>query len=143
MTTEQILITLGACNASPNDAVPWSRAYPDPRRAWIACERPDWMLWLLGIKEDNRIAICELACDFAEHPLTLLVGDDAQTRAVCEATIETTRKFLHGKATREQLDAAAARAARAEAAAVWAARWAAEADFDLLAIIKSVVENDK
>ena len=35
---------LNACG----EAVEWSRSYPDISAAWQACERGDWMLWLIG-----------------------------------------------------------------------------------------------
>lgn len=34
--------TRGACR----DALGWLRTHDDPRAAWEACERPDWMLWI-------------------------------------------------------------------------------------------------
>lgn len=34
---------LGACE----DAVEWARAYQTPAEAWEACERPDWIAWLV------------------------------------------------------------------------------------------------
>jgi hypothetical protein len=38
------LVRWKACN----DAVQWARAYPTMQAAWDACERADWMLWLMG-----------------------------------------------------------------------------------------------
>ena len=32
-----------ACNA----AVDWAEKFDDPNKAWKACERSDWMVWLL------------------------------------------------------------------------------------------------
>jgi len=38
------LEALDACE----EAVEFAREYPSLRAAWTACERPDWMLWLLA-----------------------------------------------------------------------------------------------
>lgn len=35
---------LSACN----EAVVWARTQPSFAKAWKACERGDWMLWLIG-----------------------------------------------------------------------------------------------
>jgi len=36
-----------AFNPCPG-AVEWCEQFPDLQQAWEACERGDWMLWLLG-----------------------------------------------------------------------------------------------
>ena len=38
------LETLHACS----DAIEWARKQPSLAVAWAACERGDWMLWLIG-----------------------------------------------------------------------------------------------
>lgn len=60
------LVRIGACN----EAVEWAKAYPSLKAAWKACERADWMLWLLaksgnpkwGTKEHRRTVRVACAC---------------------------------------------------------------------------------
>ena len=129
-TTADILINLGACSGEDN-AVQWLQQYPDPHEAWQKCDRPDWMLWLLGKVEANKLTVQELACDFTIHGLVHLPPEQAPTRLVCEQTIAVTRRFLHGEAPPSELaDAAlsarsAAWSAESAGSAAWSAAWSA------------------
>lgn len=38
---------LGACR----EAIEWARSYPNLRTAWAACERKDWIVWLLDVTD--------------------------------------------------------------------------------------------
>lgn len=50
------LVSIGACS----DAVAWAKTQPTFRRAWLACDRGDWMLWLLdknGLPRERLVSI--------------------------------------------------------------------------------------
>ena len=58
-------LPLKACD----DVRDWARSYDTPQAAWDACERGDWMLWLLGSlagppesKSRKRLVLCACAC---------------------------------------------------------------------------------
>ena len=44
MKLATILSRLGACP----EARAWAKDYPDLQSAWTACQRSNWMLWLLA-----------------------------------------------------------------------------------------------
>lgn len=44
MSVREQLTALDACR----DAIKWASAFPTLQAAWDACERGDWMLWLVG-----------------------------------------------------------------------------------------------
>jgi hypothetical protein len=135
------LRSLRACDA----AITWAAGYDDLPSAWAACERGDWMLWLLatGRLADDR-TLRRLACrmvretpvyDADGHPDGRTVWDlltDERSRVA----VETAERWCDGRATDEELRAAgaaagaaawAAEAAAGDAAraAAWAAAWAA------------------
>lgn len=121
------LIELRACS----DAVTWlrERNFATLQEAWDACERSDWMWWLIRNAwrmdppcEECRKRVVLMACDTAESVKHLWT--DA-TRDVNERAIETARRWTRGEATAEECRAASA-AARA---AFWAdAAWDAARD---------------
>jgi len=83
-----------------------------------------WCLCCVIEPADKEIRL--LACDFAEHTLSIFeekYPDDKRPRQA----IEISRKFAEGKATRGELDAAWDAARDAARAASLAAAWAAEA----------------
>ena len=121
---------LGACL----EAVNWTGSQIDDASAWNACERGDWMLWLLGrisgpAWSDTRKPLTLAACECAR--LALPYTKDPRILAC----IETAEAWTRGEATPEQVRAAAAAdaaaaydaAAAADAAAVAAAYAAADA----------------
>lgn len=65
---------LGRINACA-EAVTWAKAYPSLAEAWDACERADWMLWLLdrtcGVQ--GRTTHRALPAAAAMHDLATLV----------------------------------------------------------------------
>ena len=114
------------------EAVAYAKQHPDMESAWLNCQRPDWMLWLLdkaGYKDDTQMRL--YACWCARHtPL----GDgrttwDLLTDPRSRAVIEVAERFALGQATKDELTAAyaAARAAYAASAAYAAAAAAAAA----------------
>ena len=113
------LIRLHACS----DAVSWCRTYDSLDDAWQSCTRGDWMLWLLGrlsgsgskARKQLVLTTCECARLALSHVKT---GEDRPLKA-----IETTERWAIGKATIQEVRAAAdaAYAAAAYAAAAYAA----------------------
>jgi hypothetical protein len=123
------------------EATDWLSGHSDPQQAWEACERGDWMLWLLGhlsgppLSEGRRPLVLA-ACECAR--LTLPHTKDGRV-LVC---IETAERWAGGEASAEELreaqadaDAYAAAAADADAYAAAAADAyaAAAADADAYA----------
>jgi hypothetical protein len=116
---------MGACP----EAVEWAQPYATLQEAWDACERADWMLWLIGHLDgrySRRLRLAACAC--ARTALRFIpAGEDRPLRA-----IETAERFARGEATDAQLAtawAAAGAAARAAArAAAWKAAWNAAWD---------------
>jgi len=132
------LRALGACG----EAVAWlvSTDHATLQSAWDACERPDWMLWLLHKLGADRKLMVSLACDCAETALPIWLrkypDDDRPANA-----IRVARLWVGGEATIEQVrearraayayaDAAAYADADAAAYAYAAAAAAAAADAD-------------
>ena len=114
MKLSTILSRLDACP----DAREWAKAYPDLQSAWTACQRSNWMLWLLRrtVVDPNDPRYRLIAYDCAEAILHFVpVGEDRLRRA-----IEVARRFARGEATREELDAVGA--------AAWDAARAAQSD---------------
>ena len=77
MTWHNGLVRLGACS----EAVKWARRYKSPAAAWAACDRGDWMLWLLARKSgdagsDARRTLVLAACACARLALTHVPADE-------------------------------------------------------------------
>ena len=124
MTNRERLNTIGACH----DAVEWAGKYKTPKAAWKACQRGDWMLWLIGKTSgppdsDSRRKLVLVAAQCAE--LALPFARDEETRAICESTIQTCYAYAAGEA--ELTDVRSAAADAADAAAAYAAYTAAAA----------------
>jgi hypothetical protein len=126
------LIAMQACSA----ACKYAEQFSDLQAAWNACERGDWMLWLLG-----RVDTSEPWSD-ARKPLLAAALDCAETskhlwKPATIAGVATLRKWIAGetslteaKQAREDLYAAAAAAATAAAYAAYAATATAAAATD-------------
>lgn len=104
--------TLRALDACP-EAIQWSKKRRDPRRAWNACERGDWLLWIAARLGVDRTLVVLAACDCARTALRYVpAGEDNPSIA-----IETTEKWCREAATLEEVrsarDGAYAAAARA------------------------------
>jgi hypothetical protein len=119
---QRLLKSLGACE----EAVEFARG-KSLAEAWEKCERADWMLWLLGKQigkkgwPDRKMLVL-LACLCAETSLKFIPTGEERPRKA----IETARAWCEGKATLEEIRAAAA-AADAAYAAYAAAAYAAYA----------------
>ena len=119
------LENLNACN----NALEWAGNRKTSKAAWLSCPRADWLLWLAEEIEIDINLIILAACDVAESVLHFVPEDEDRPRKA----IETTRAFMAGKATKQEVRAAAwtadtaYAAARAARAAARAARVAASA----------------
>ena len=125
-TLARKLKAIGACT----EAVEWAKDHKWPD-AWQKCERGDWMLWLCGAMQGKegwppRQQIVLVACDCVELVLPIFEKKYPDDKRVREC-LETTRKWVNGEATIE--DVRKARAA-AYAAAIAATADAATATAD-------------
>ena len=124
MNHKELLLWQGPCE----DGALWYNGR-DSHKAWLACQRGDWLLWVAGRLDVDRNLMVAAACDCAELALPLT------RRAALEAekAIATTRRWLEGDATQEEVLAAADAAVVVAAGdhtwsdAVYAAARAAEA----------------
>src|SRR5574343_1771335 len=119
-TLNDLLETHGACL----DAREWAATQPDLATAWNACERADWMLWLV-VKVCPRELVVLAAVDCAWTASEYWTED---TELACLWALDATERWALGKGDIEEVRAAAAAAAAAAyAAAVYAAAAAAAA----------------
>jgi len=124
-TTEYIkkLKEMGACSSG----IEWSKNYEDSQQAWEACERGDWLLWLISWKagksgSDSRKKLVLVACECARLAWKWM-HDEGRTAIIL------TEKWANGDSSisRNDLRNAAANAAAANAAAANAAAYASNA----------------
>lgn len=101
------------------EAFAWMKKRPTFREAWESCQRSDWMMWALnkiGFSDERKLRLYACAC-VRKTPLSDgrtvwdLITDESSRNAVVVA-----EKFAEGKATREEMDAAASAASAAYAA---------------------------
>ena len=113
------------------EARTWLTTQSDPRAAWEACERPDWLIWYARRRGAGRKTLVRIACDCARTALPFVPKGEDRPRLA----IETTERWLVGEATIEEVRSArnaadattAADAAAADAA--YAAAYAADAAY--------------
>ena len=125
MSLQRKLRLLRACG----EAIEWV-GQRDFANAWAECERPDWMLWLVGKMADeggwpDKKKVVLLAADIAESVLPIFEKEypkDGRPRNAIEAA----RGWADGKVALKDVRAAAAYAAAA-AADAYAAAYAAAA----------------
>ena len=122
-------VRLQALDPCP-EAVQWldEGDYRTLQTAWDACERADWMLWLLGKQVTTtgspaHRVIVRIACACAESVLHLVSKNEERPRK----TVELAKRWADGDAnvSSEDIQAAARAAEAAAGAAAWAAAWAA------------------
>ena len=94
------LKSLDACS----NAMAWA-AGKTLSQAWQECQRPDWMLWLLGRSSINKKVIATIVVEIAE----LSAANAAAYPAVAEC-IAVAKRYLADSATRQELSAAASAA---------------------------------
>jgi hypothetical protein len=109
MTFKELLIELDACESARE----WAGDMPI-EEVVATCHQGDWLLWLAK-KVDADLRLCTLAKGHYANTIRHLMKDERSINAVNVAIA-----FGEGKATREELDAAAA-ASRAAADAAYAA----------------------
>ena len=105
------------------ESIVFRKNYPDFKTAWENCPRGDWMLWIAK-KLNVDLLKLTTAKALCANTVRNLMRDERSTKAIDVAIL-----FGQGKASREELDAAAADADDAEAADAYAdAYTAADAD---------------
>ena len=114
---KDLLIKLNACQEAREWAgdKTWEEVY-------ITCHRGDWLLWLFARTNPDDLQLLTLAKGHCVNTVRHLMEDTRSIKAV-----DTAIAFGEGRATREELDAAAAAAADAADAAFAAAAAAADA----------------
>lgn len=92
-----------------DDAVEWARTYPTAQAAWDACERGDWMLWILGRLSGEpgsdarrRLVLCAVECAALAPAAKLPSVEEA--RQTC---LRTAAAWARGTAGIQQLRSAA------------------------------------
>jgi len=110
----KFLKTLNACHG----AVEYAGRFDTLQDAWNACERGDWMLWLVGKLSgepgsDSRKKLVGVACQCARTALQHVPAGEDRPRIA----IETAEKYVQGGATLDEVRAAANAYAAADAAA--------------------------
>jgi len=110
------------------DAWKWVKDQESRKRAWVDCERGDWMLWLIGKTagvpmSDERRPLVLAVCDCAELVLEYVPkGEDRPRKA-----IEAARKWADGNNSVSEQDVRNAATVTYTAAAAYTA-YAATAD---------------
>ena len=121
------LVKMGACS----DAVAWGRKYPTAQKAWTACKRYDWMMWLLDRANvtgertggPGHRKMVRLACLFARSTLKHVSKGERRPLLAIQAAERWARK--PSDAARAASAAASAAAWAAASTAAWAASTAA------------------
>jgi hypothetical protein len=89
------------------EAIEWAKPYKTFTAAWNACERGDWMLWLVAKSEVDCKAVVLAACACARTALKYVQKGDKRPLIA----IKTAERWAHGEATIEEVRDAAADAA--------------------------------
>ena len=113
--------TKGACQ----EAREWLKSQTDPRIAWEACDRPDWMIWYAARRGVDRKVLVRIACDCARTSLRFVPDGEKRPRLAIEAA----ERWIVGEATIDDVRSAAASAAAYAADAADAADAAAYAAY--------------
>ena len=122
----EALRAMHACSA----AVEWAAAQPSYEQAWDACERPDWLFWLLGRTGCDRGLLVRAACACARTVLRYVPAGEDRPRLAIEAAEGWVRGEVTVDEVRVARDAAAYAAyAYADAYAAYAAADAAAAAY--------------
>ena len=91
------------------ESIVFRKNYPDFKTAWENCPRGDWMLWIAK-KLNVDLLKLTTAKALCANTVRNLMRDERSTKAIDVAIL-----FGQGKASREELDAAAADADDADA----------------------------
>ena len=103
------------------EGIEYARQFPTLQAAWDACERPDWMCWLLrktvtgenGSPVHRALVRVTARCAMLARELT---GDRAQYELARQWACDAALRFGEGENNRDECAAAAADAAAAYAA---------------------------
>ena len=105
-----------------DDALEWCSKQRSRHQAWQDCKRADWMLWLVGklagppdSKSRKRLVLC--CCEVARPALKHVPKGENRPRAA----IETAEAYCYGRASLDEVRAAAKAAYAAYAYAAYAA----------------------
>ena len=128
MTTDNwvdsVLVPLDACAS----AVDWARGYATLAEAWMACERPDWMLWIHARSpQADPYTYARLAKIWAERAEADAARATAARAREWAAEADATAEWAAEADAADAAEAAADWAADAATRAEWAAEAAAEA----------------
>jgi hypothetical protein len=94
-------------------------------QAWCECERGDWMIWLAGRLNVERVAIVRTACAVARSVLHLVPPGEDRPRLAIEAAEAWCDDPSPARAEAAEAAAWAAAAAWCAAGAAWCAAGAA------------------
>jgi hypothetical protein len=114
---KELLKKLDACN----EAIEWA-GDKSWEEVYNTCHRGDWLLWLFKKTNPNDLQLLTLAKGHCANTVRHLMKDERSIKAV-----DTVIAFGEGKATKEELAAAADAAAAASATS--AAAYAADAAY--------------
>ena len=112
----------------------WAVTQPTMAEVWNNCPRADWLLWMLDKldrrPDDRTLRLFAVWCARNTPLLDGRKTGDLLTDPRSLAALEVAERYANGKASKEELDAAAdaAAAAWAAARAAAAAAWAAARD---------------
>ena len=77
--TAKLLARLGACD----DAREWADSMP-AKRAWLRCQRGEWLLWFASRVRVDRKLVVLAACDCAELALQYVRAGEERPRKAIE-----------------------------------------------------------
>ena len=111
MTFKEYLESINACQ----EAIDWVDD-KTLEESWVTCTRPDWMLWLYGRNNPDKLICVKIAVYTAKLVLPIWqrkYPDDLRPQHAVEAA----EKWIENPSEENRQEAAAARAAEAAAAA--------------------------
>jgi len=119
----QNVLTFAQEHDACSEATSWLKTQSDPRTAWDACERPDWMIWYARRRKVETKILVKIACACARTALKFVPEGENRPRIA----IETAERWIVGDATIEEVRLARNAAADAYAAYAYAYAYAASA----------------
>ena len=146
--------SVGLPKSACAEALAWARTQPTAKAAWLACQRGDWMLlllgWLSGAPETTaRKSLVLCACDCAELARPYWRAEDdrpAKALRIARAwardegpTIQDMRDAADAASSAAYAAAAASSAAYAANSAAWTALAAAAVRSSVLAQCADIV----
>ena len=81
MNTKEILKRLGACE----EALAWAEKHQLPEQAWIACVRPDWLIWVACAVGVDSSTMAQVACNLARSVIHLVEEGELRPLKAIEA----------------------------------------------------------